>query len=107
MKAITFPQFNRDLGAGDNPNTVNLPIAISLHPDPIYRPSEQAPKGVAFCISRWKLSPEELARIAERGEVWLGVMCPPDRPTQPPVFLTVNNPFTEEGYEAIPAEELL
>jgi hypothetical protein len=96
MKATTFPQFNFNLGAGNNPNTSDLPIAICES----RAPGEQ---DVAFLISRWKLSPEEIARINETGELWLGVMTTKPAEdqlgklhltnTMPPVLLTVNDPF--------------
>lgn len=43
------------------------------------------------CISKWKLSGDELMKILETGHVWLGI-----RGEQPPVSVEVFDPFSEE-----------
>jgi hypothetical protein len=118
MKATSFAQTNLNLGAGNNPNTNDLPIAYSqpvtgeVHvkrefPAAVSKDTDPVMKDVLFIISKWKLSDEELAILNERKEIWLGVMAPLERPTQPPVLLTVQNPFTELGFEAFPAEDFI
>lgn len=39
-----------------------------------------------LCVSRWKLSPEELETIQRTGSVWLAIVS---GSTQPPVWLSV------------------
>lgn len=90
MKPVGFKESNTILYAGDNPETDQLPIARSTHP--LVEDGK-----MPFCISCWKLTPEELERIQETGVVYLAVMGM----TQPPVLVMVSNPFTEVGYEAI------
>ena len=94
MKATGFKESNRVLGAGNNPNTDQLPIAISVHPDPVYN-------GTVTIFSKFKLSSEELQRIAETGELWVGVMANPGQPTQPPILPTVWDPFKDLGYQSL------
>lgn len=100
MQAIKFPQVNLDLGAGNNPNTQNLPVAICTN-------AYEGYENVCFFFSCYKMTPEERKRVSETGEIWLGVMAPrpqddPNDPTrklimgtQPPVVVQVENPFTE------------
>lgn len=83
-----FKETNLMLGAGNNPNTGDLPIAISLSP---------RAQGVAFCVSKWKMTPEEKEHFLKTGEIWLSIMAPLNHPTQPPVSLCVFNPFTDYG----------
>lgn len=89
MKPTSFKETNLVLDPGNNENTDQLPIAICTHPD--YSP------GVAFFISKWKFSPEELARVMETGEIWVGVMCT----RQPPIMPMAFNPFTEDKFKPI------
>lgn len=102
MNGTAFPQQNLNLGAGNNPNTVDLPVAICSHP---------GYEEVAFIFSCHKLSAEELKQINETGHIWLGIMTTEPRPhpdpmmrengkmimrgTQPPVILMTENPFTQ------------
>lgn len=85
MKPTSFKETNQVYGAGDNPNTDQLAVCIAYHPD-----NENIPS----IISKWKLSPEEIERISETGELWLSVLGP----GLPPMFPTVYNPFSEIGY---------
>lgn len=44
--------------------------------------------GVQACVSCWKPTPEELAKINETGVIWLTVIG-----GQPPVSITADKPF--------------
>lgn len=83
MKPTSFKESNLVMGAGNNPNTDDLVIARSVDRD-----------GTPFVISRWKLSPEELQRINETGDVWVCIMGT----GMPPIMPTVFQPFTEHGF---------
>jgi len=91
MNPTSFKETNQVLGAGDNPNTEQLPIAYCLN--------DQIP-GRVFVVSKWKLSPEEIQRINETGELWISIMST----TIAPILPMVHNPFTEAGYEPIKFE---
>jgi hypothetical protein len=55
-------------------------------------------------ISKWKLSPEEIASVNENGFFWLGTMnC--NRPVQPQA-IWVESPFRQELVEPV-AEEVV
>lgn len=86
MKPTSFKETNTVLESGNNPNTGQLPVSIAFHPDN---------KGVPSMISKWKLSPEEIERINETGEIWIGILGI----QMPPIFPTVFNPFDEIGYK--------
>lgn len=114
MKATSFPQFNINLGAGGNPNTNDLPVALCHCDCPEYQ-------DVAFMFSCFKPNEEELALINKMGEIWLGVMCSKPTPhpeyegklfingTMPPVIVAAHNPFTqtEPPYKPYDAELFL
>lgn len=87
MKPTSFKESNIVLGAGGNPNTDDLVVAISKDQD-----------GNPFVISRWKLDAAELQKINETGEVWVCIMGA----TMPPIFPTVLQPFTELGFTPLP-----
>lgn len=92
MKATSFKETNIVLDAGNNPNTDQLPICIA---------EDKETPGVVFCVSKYKMSPEEREHFLEKGEVWLAVMANVDQPTQPPVMLTAFNPFEHFGFRAL------
>lgn len=92
MHPQPFKQSNLNLGAGDNPNTLDMPVALSYNPD------MTEGKKIPFLISNWKLSPEEILKVKETGEIWLSTMGWPP----PPISAMVENPFTVHGYT--PAE---
>jgi hypothetical protein len=97
MKPIEFEEaYPEKLGAGDCPNTGDLPYVIAEDPDT---------KGPVFLLSCWELTPEELAAVRTTGKVWLGVMARRDAPTQPPVFLSGFHPFVN-GYIKLDRDEL-
>jgi hypothetical protein len=88
MKPTSFKETNQVLMAGDNPNTDQLPVCYATNPE--------IPDRV-FIVSRWKLSPEELERINETGELWISVMNRNMAPIMPTVF----DPFYDHGYKPI------
>lgn len=88
MTPTSFKEVNQVYGAGGNPNTDQLPVAIST--------CDSTPE-VPFVVSKWKPTPEELKLINERGEIWVAVMG-----TQlPPMAVVGYNPFTELDYKPI------
>lgn len=91
MYPISFKEVNKLYGAGDNPNTDQLPVCIA---------SREVDGWVPSVISRWKLSKEELERINKTGEINLVIMGT----RVAPVLLTVADPFTEEQYIPLPIE---
>ncbi len=92
MRPTSFPQTNRVLNAGNNPNTDQLPVAISLDP---------ATPGVCFIVSRFKMTHEERELFEQTGDVWVSIMASTTNPTQPPVMLSVQDPFKDFGFEAL------
>lgn len=80
MKPTTFKQANLLLGAGNNPNTNDMPVMVAQNRE------MSDGKDVDFVVSRWKLSEKDLKRINETGYIHLSIMGSP-----PPVYL-----FTEE-----------
>lgn len=81
-------QYKKFLGAGDNPNTSDLPYCRAIDP---------GTPGPIFLISAWDITDEELAEISASRKMYIGIMSHPDHATQPPVVLMGKNPFT--GYE--------
>lgn len=89
MRPVKFLEaFGQELGAGENPNTGDLPYCIADDPNT---------PGVCFLVSCWKLSPEEITEIMLTGKIYLAVMANPSAPTQPPVSLHGLNPMTKYG----------
>lgn len=87
MYPVKFPEaYEQPLGAGDNPNTIDLPYRVARDP--------QTP-GLVMLVSCWELSPEERAEVAKTGRVYVAVMAHPEYRTQPPVSLHGFNPFTD------------
>jgi hypothetical protein len=101
MKPIKFEEaYARKLGAGDNPNTGDLPYVVATQ-GAIY-----GPDGPVFLVSCWEPSADELAAINATGKVWLAVMANRYYPTQPPVLATGFNPFSALEYKPLSEEEL-
>lgn len=71
------------MGAGNNPNTGDLPICFATAPH--YSEGKMVP----FIISRWKLSPEELKTVQETGEIWISIMGA----GMPPIMPLAEDPF--------------
>lgn len=86
----------KELGAGDNPNTGDLPRMVMLDP---------STPGVCISVSCWKPNAEEIAEINRTGEVWAGIMAPLRRPTQPPIWLLGIDP-QKLGFVRIPEEDV-
>jgi len=97
MKPDQFEQaYDKKLGAGDNPNTGDLPYRIGADP--------QTP-GPVFCVSCWELSEEELANVMKTKRVFVAVMAHPEHRTQPPIAVHGFNPFLDYGdqsYKLLP-----
>ena len=91
MKPTSFPESNQVLGAGGNPNTEDLVIAVCLN--------EELSGGqkIPFIVSRWKLSPEELQKVQETGEIWISIMGT----SMPPILPMVNHPFKEDTFKPL------
>lgn len=89
MEPIPFKQQNRLLGAGDNPNTVGMPIAVSRTPDTPFR---------NHTVSCWKLTPEEIAEITCTGVLWVSNMAWPP----PPVQIMAYDPFVYYSFTPLP-----
>lgn len=84
-----FPQANV-IHKGNGSTVKDLPTCVAkLENDPEVG---SVPRVV---ISKWKLTPEDIQKINETGELYLVVVG-----GQPPVRLYVDNPF-EEGFEPI------
>jgi hypothetical protein len=88
MKAVEFPEQNDVLGAGDNINTVGLPICRTV---------EKIPRGVEHVempcmVSKWELTDEEIEYIKEHRSGWLMVRGH----THPPLYLMAEHPFVQQ-----------
>lgn len=77
---LAFPQSNRCLKAPEGMSKqecLNLPVCTDGK----------------LCVSKWKLTPEELERVKETGVVWLMIWS--GAPTQPPVYVTSDVEFAK------------
>jgi len=98
MIPVKFDQaYLKDLGAGDNPGTGDLPRCVCL--------DRQVP-GVCAVLSCWAPSPAELEAILRDGRVYLAVMAPLSAPTQAPVWVMGINPIDSGQFTVVPAEDL-
>lgn len=95
MEPITFKECNQLLGAGNNPNTEDMPVCRAVHPE-----IDPENGGCPFIVSKWKLTPQELAEVNKTGAVWLCVMGL----NTPPVLIVGHNPFEAHGYKALEAQ---
>lgn len=85
MYPITFKQaYDKPLGAGDNPNTGDLPFVVARDPNT---------PGPVMIVSSWRLTEEELAEINATGRVFVAVMAHPKHRTQPPISIHGLDPF--------------
>lgn len=98
MKPIKFSHaYETPLGAGDNPNTGDLPICIARDPDTLkHADPTNRPVHVVSC---WQLTPEELDNINKTGVLYVAVMSNEHSRTQPPISIMGFNPFTDYGEE--------
>lgn len=92
MTPTSFKETNLVYGAGDNPNTVQLPVAICT--------AEHTP-GMVFILSKWKFTPEEVQYIVENQSMFLSVMGTSLSPIMP----IAANPFDPPyGYKPLELE---
>lgn len=91
MESTGFKETNHVLGAGDNPNTDQLPICYATNPNI---------PGMVFMVSKFKLSDADLIKINQTGELWISVMGV----KHPPIMPTVDNPFQELDYKPMEIE---
>jgi hypothetical protein len=77
MHPISFKEANKVLGP---------PVGVSEEeclPLPVFTDGEQ-------CISKWKLTADEIEQIKQTGEIWVSVYS---GVTQPPILPLVGYPF--------------
>lgn len=86
MESQEFKEQNLVLKAGDNPNTHDLNAC---------RCTDKETK-MPFIFAKFKMSEEEVKRVVETGELWVGVMGN----GWPPLLPTVYNPFDELTFDA-------
>jgi hypothetical protein len=92
MQPIPFEEATHILGAGNNPNTGDMPVVTAIDPQN---------EGYGLVISCWEPTVEELAELIKNKKVYIGVMCNVTTPTQPPVSLMAFNPFVHHGFLAL------
>ncbi len=92
MQPIPFEEATHILGAGNNPNTGDMPVVTAIDPQN---------EGYGLVISCWEPSVEELAELIKNKKVYIGVMCNVSTPTQPPISLMAFNPFVHHGFLAL------
>ena len=94
-KGDKFKEINHIMGAptGREDDVDQLGVCFCHNP--------QYPKDI-FTVMRMKLTEEERDRVAETGEMWIGIMGV----GMPPLWLTSHHPFKEQGYIPI-SDELL
>lgn len=86
MNATSFKESNFVIGGGQ-PGVNDLVICVAEN--------ERDYPGRTFSISKYKLSPEELAEINRTGEIYVSIMQHP----MPPILPSVFSPFSEAyGY---------
>lgn len=79
MKPIEFKEQNKVLG---KPESMTDEECGSL---PVF-------SNGAECISCWQFTEEEIQKLIETKQIWIGVVS---GQTQPPIFLSVDTPFIE------------
>ena len=89
--------YSRDLQPGNNPNTGELPRVICL---------DKNTPGVAVVLSAWEPSDEEIEAIVRDRKVYVGVMAPLTRPTQPPIYCIGVNPIDQGQFVPVPEEDV-
>jgi hypothetical protein len=93
MKPIPFRESNINLGSGDNPNTSDMPCAVSVN--------RGSTGEIPYAISCWRLEPDELEEINRNGGIiYLSNMGWPP----PPIVAMVYNPFKMHGFEVLDLE---
>lgn len=89
-----FPQANCTY-KGDGEEIKDLHTCVAKNNNP------ELPEGANYVVSKWKLTPEDIQRINETGEIWLVTMGRGVAPTR----LHSENPFETEGYEPVNLEQ--
>lgn len=89
--------YSKPLGAGDNPNTGELPRVVCL---------DNATPGVCVVLSCWEPSDEEIEAIVRDRKVYVGVMAGLRHPTQPPIYCIGVNPIDAGQFVPVPEEDL-
>jgi hypothetical protein len=101
MIPVSFPEaYTKPLGAGDNPNTGDLPRCVAIDP------SIENSARVCAIVSCWKLSEVELAEVNKNGVIYIGVMAVVERPTQPPIWVLGQDPFKNNVFKRVPEEDV-
>lgn len=93
MKPVAFKESNFVIGAGNNPNTDQLPVVITEN--------KQMSNGhpIMYIWSFIQLEPGDLELMQQRGGLWL-MSCPPVTPMQ----VTAYHPTKELGYVPVPEQ---
>lgn len=91
-----FKESNLVIGAGNNPNTDQLPVLVSYNPEM----SNGAP--IPFIWGQWHFTEEELAMIAKNGYIWVSQMGIPIKPQ----IVTAYHPVTDLAFTPVPDELL-
>jgi len=86
---INFDEVNCTY-TGDGTTVKNLPTCVAINNNPAL------PPGANYVISKWKLSPEDIQRIMETGEMYMITMGTGVTPT---VLLTESPLTPEYGFE--------
>lgn len=93
---ISFAQVNKVYGGGGNPSVQDLPVCVAKN-----ELNPEIPSEPRYVISKWKMTPEQLAEITENGgEIWMVTMGEGIAPMR----LLSDNPFSAHGFEAIDLE---
>jgi hypothetical protein len=97
MIPINFEEaYSKPLGAGNNPNTGDLPRCVAVDPNT---------PGVVMIVSCWEPSPAEWEIMKRDKKIYIGVMASPQAQTQPPICVIGANPFTALGDPWIRVDE--
>lgn len=67
--ATIFPEAKTNLGAGDNPDTYAMPVAVVTRP--------QNTGDMPYFISKWQLNESEIEEVKKTGCVYLCLMHTP------------------------------
>lgn len=94
-KGDKFKEINHIMGApkGREADVDDLGVCLCIHPD---YPRDR------FTVMKMKLTEEEKKRVAETGEVWIGIMGT----GMPPLWLSGHHPFKEQGYVPLTDDEM-
>lgn len=110
MIPVIFPQaYSKPLGAGDNPNTGDLPRAIGLATGELPVCVGLDPKiahRICAVVSCWEPSEEELAEMMRTKKIYIGVMASQAWPTQPPIWVLGYNPFEHGIFKRVHEEDV-